>query len=346
MAPDIRLLVTDLDGTLIGSANEFPLYETFKARLDELRQSHQTCWVACTGRTRQSFNAFFYPMRAMGLLPDFIILNHAFIFVRTPMGYMPRVFWNLHIYHMVMQQRMYARAALKHWRDMVTGAAAGVRMADRTKDQLRLQFDSEESATMAGNILRDKLSTYSHLRVFTYLREVEVRPVPFTKGLAVSELARRLGFDPDHVIAIGNGHNDISMFEPDVARMCGCVANSEAEVMRVVHEAGGHVAAARSLTGVLEILAAYAEDRVSSELPDSWVPPPKSNNPHHHRRKKKGRRSTHELKMATFWLVVGVVYVTLIVLAYFGILPFADDIMKPFSLLGQGLQRLLDSLYR
>ena len=36
-APDIRLIATDLDGTLIGSANEFPLYNTFRERVDQLK---------------------------------------------------------------------------------------------------------------------------------------------------------------------------------------------------------------------------------------------------------------------------------------------------------------------
>ena len=50
--------------------------------------------------------------------------------------------------------------------------------------------------------------------------------------------------------------------------------------------------------------------------------------------------------MATFWLVAGVIYVTLMVLAYFEILPCGEAFLKPYAMLGEALQRALDSLYR
>ena len=109
MFSDIKLLVTDLDGTLIGSANEFPLYKSFKEHLETLRDSSNTRWVACTGRTFRSFNEFFYPMQSMGIMPDYIIVRHAYILKRTNMGYVPLLFWNIHIFHMIWQQKIQAR---------------------------------------------------------------------------------------------------------------------------------------------------------------------------------------------------------------------------------------------
>jgi len=342
--PDIRLLATDLDGTLIGSANEFTLYQDFKARLDELRRQHQAYWVACTGRTRPSFNEFFHPMRAMGLTPDFIIIRHAYIFHHSPLGYVPRVFWNLHIYHEIMRLHFYGRDALQHWRSMITGTAAGVRMVDRRRDELRLQFDSEESAVAAGELLREKLESLPHLRVFTYLREVDVKPVPFTKGLALAELAGHLEISPDNVLTIGNGHNDISMFAPEVSRMTGCPANSEAEVMKAVHDRGGHIAAGGALTGVMEILEAYRNGAVNSDLPDWWVPTPEMQNPSK-RHRHHPRRSKQQLKQASVWLVLGILGVTVVVFAHFGLIPFSETIMKPFDLLMQSVERALEAFY-
>ena len=48
---DIRLLVTDLDGTLIGSSAEFPLYATLSERIAGLRRDDGMKWAICTGRT-------------------------------------------------------------------------------------------------------------------------------------------------------------------------------------------------------------------------------------------------------------------------------------------------------
>jgi len=343
MPANIRLIATDLDGTLIGSANEFPLYATFKEKLQQLRSDQRTYWVACTGRPRRSFNDFFYPMRTMGLEPDFIIIRHAYISVRTRLGYVPRVFWNLHICHLVLRHRMFGREALRHWREMITGSALGVRTVDRKRDGLRLQFDSDESARMAGQTLKEKLAPYKHLKVLTYLREIDVRSVPFTKGLAVRELARHLNIAPEHVLTIGNGHNDISMFNPDVAVLTGCPANSEAEVMRIVHDRGGHVAKERSLTGVVEILNAYMTDTVNADLPARWIPTPQSRNPRRQSPSSRSRR--RNLNKSTIWLVIGIVYVTLLVLAYFEIVPFSEYVLKPYKLLTTGVQKLLELVY-
>jgi len=344
--PDIRLIATDLDGTLIGSANEFALYQDFKARLNELRRKQAVYWVACTGRTRPSFNEFFHPMRSMGLTPDFIIIRHAYIYHHSPVGYIPRVFWNLHIYHEILRLHYYGRDALQHWRGMITGAAVGVRMVDRRRDELRLQFDSEEAAVAAGHLLREKLEPFRHLRVFTYLREVDVKPVPFTKGLALAELAGHLDVPPDNILTIGNGHNDISMFDPEVSALTGCPANSEAEVMRVVHERGGHIAAGRALTGVMQILDAYRNDAVNSELPEWWVPTPEMQNPSkRHRRHPHHRRSKKQLQQASVWLIAGIVSVTVVVFAHFGLIPFSDTIMKPFYLLMQSIEKALEAFY-
>lgn len=345
MGSDIKLLVTDLDGTLIGSANEFPLYADFKEHLDELRASDKTLWVACTGRTYRSFSEFFYPMQSMGILPDYIIVRHAYILVHTKAGYIPRLFWNLHIFHLIWRQKMYAREILNHWRGMLTGAAAGVKVVEQGRGKLRLRFESEESANMAAAVLRDKLSQYKHLKVFNFLREIDVRPVPFTKGLAVSELARHLDVCSGNILAIGNGHNDISMFDSGVAGLVGCPSNSEAEVMRVVHECGGHVADKRALGGVLQILDSYKNGTVNSALPDWWVDPPKSQNNRNISHGAKHRKSVKQLRHKSVFILAGVIYVTLVVFARFGIIPFADIILKPFIILGKWVEYLLLELY-
>ena len=95
--PVIRLLTTDLDGTLIGGASEFPLYPTFREQLIELRRDHDTVWAICTGRSLPSFRHFFEPMRTMDIRPDFVIIRHAYIFSLTRAGYVPHILWNLRI---------------------------------------------------------------------------------------------------------------------------------------------------------------------------------------------------------------------------------------------------------
>jgi len=192
---------------------------------------------------------------------------------------------------------------------------------------VRLRFDSTQSASVAADLLRERVRDYKHLRVFEYAREVDVRPVPHTKGLAVSELARRLGIGIENILAIGNGHNDISMLESDVARFTGCPANSEAEVIEVVHKSGGHIASKRSLSGVMEILDAYMTDSVRSDLPDKWKDSLQRHNPESMESLRDDGKSGN---IAGFWLSIAVVYAVLVVFASFGLLPFSGIVMKPF----------------
>lgn len=346
MAAEIKIIATDLDGTLIGRANEFPVYNSFREKINEMRGRNQAVWAACTGRTLRSFRHFFAPMRMMDIMPDFVVIRHAYIFGLTRVGYLPHVFWNLHILHMILNSQIYVRDAISQWNRMLTGGSMGVRTLEKKRDRLRLRFESEESASVAADVLREKARPYPQLRVFRVGTEVEVKPVPFTKGLALKELSRHLGINAENVLAVGNGHNDISMFDPDIAHFTGCPANSKPAVMWAVHQRGGHIAGKSSLTGVMEILNAYTEGGVSSQLPDWWehsaekdtpktpTPKPQAQSQEHHAPRRRPRT-------LAVWLIAGMIYAVLLVFASFGLLgPASSAVIKPLSLLVSLLEKL------
>ena len=76
---EIRLIASDLDGTIIGKPEDFHLYSDFRDELEELRRRYGTIWVACTGRGRRGFDRFVNPMAGLGLRPDYAIIDHAYI---------------------------------------------------------------------------------------------------------------------------------------------------------------------------------------------------------------------------------------------------------------------------
>jgi hypothetical protein len=159
---------------------------------------------------------------------------------------------------------------------------------------------------------------------------VDVRSVPFTKGLAVSELARHLRISPADTLVIGNGHNDISMLKDEVAGMVGCPVNSEAEVMELVHQRGGHISESSALAGVLDVLDAYLNGAVHSGLPSWWKPPSGRPNPRPAKRRRHQRRPASP-RSAGRRLVLGILAITVIVMAHFGVIPFSDRIMRPIQ---------------
>lgn len=335
---DIRLIATDLDGTIIGSANELPLYTTFRDRIRELRRRNHATWVVCTGRSLRAFRDFFTPMRMMGVVPEFVIVRHAYIYGLTQFGYMPHLLWNLKIRYLLWHSYANTRRVVDEWHDMICHFSSGVTTVKKGKDRLWLRFDSEEAAASVAEILKEKVKPYHHLQVFKYLMEVDVRPVPYTKGLAVSELAQHLGLDRDQILAIGNGHNDISMLDGQTARLTGCPANSEAEVVEVVHRAGGHIAARNSLAGVMDILNAYQTGAVKSDLPADWEDPTHCANSRNPRAAKHADRRPPGVSP---WVLVATSYTVLLVFAIYVGFPFSSWIAKPYWLLLAGIEKLV-----
>jgi len=337
----IQLIATDLDGTIIGSARELPLYVPFRDRVNELRRQYDTAWVICTGRTLGTFREFFTPMRMMGSVPDFVIVRHAYIYGLTRFGYMPHLFWNLQIRYLLSMSDFNTQEAINEWEEQVCHFSTGVTTVKKRRDRLWLRFDCDEAAVVAADMLREKIRPYHHLQIFKYLREVDIRPVPFTKGLAVSELAQHLGIASDHVLAIGNGHNDISILDGRTAKLTGCPANSEPEVIEVVHRAGGHIASENSLAGVLEILDAYMTDTVKSDLPATWKNPSTLPND---RPQRTDRHRKKRPPLMNPWLVGAMTYVVLLALASFSLIPLSRWIMWPFTFTFGLIEKLVRSL--
>jgi hydroxymethylpyrimidine pyrophosphatase-like HAD family hydrolase len=325
MSP-IRLLATDLDGTLIGSADEFHLYGDFEELLVQLRAKFGTAWAVCTGRRHRSFLRMMGPLRTLGLLPDYVIVRHAYIYKQTRWGYVPHVAWNVRIMLHVMLSRLHIREAINEWYGLLSKMCTGSTVISKTKTRLCLRFENEEDADAAERMLREKVTEFTHLCVFRFMREVDVRLVPFTKGLALGDLADGLGVDHAEVLAIGDGHNDLSMLDRSILGMSGCPANAQSEVIEAVHRAGGHISEKRALAGVMDVIMATLEGRVDSALPTGWRPSRETAKQHSRRwadraDRRKQRHHAHPKKWRSILIATGVLYAVATAFAQFGLLP-------------------------
>ena len=347
--PVIRLIATDLDGTLIGGDADLARFTEFNQRLDLLRERFGAQWVVCTGRSLHSFENVLGPMRAMGLSPEHAVIRHAYLYGIGRGGYWPHFIWNLGIRFQIWSGSLYLRGAIREWHRMVRRMSDKVTTVYHRHNRLCLRFRTDEEAEAAAELLRQKASVFKHLRVFLYMLEVDVRTVPFTKGMAIGELADRLGVKPSEILAIGNGHNDISMLDGTVAAFTGCPANAEVDVMDTVHRSGGHVATARGIAGVIEVMDAYLGDAVNSELPEWWVPTRQQKNPrsagrrmNHPRHRKNSPANTSGMAMR-LGILAG--YTILLVFASFGLIPFSGLIIKPFTLVARLIEWLISHLH-
>ena len=334
---EIGLLATDLDGTLLGQKPELALYNSFRDKLAALRD-RGSYWAICTGRSLRSYRRVILPMRAFGIRPDYVITRHAYIFSESRyfLGYKPHIIWNLRVKALQWRHSYMVRRAIPRLRKTMKGRFPFAKLMALGPERVCFSFEASELAHAAADMMRQATRRYDYLRVFEYRNQVDVRSVPFTKGLALAELAHHLSVSPEHILAIGDGQNDTSMMERQVARHVACPSNAEPEVMAIVHKSGGHIAKSRYLEGVMEAFTAYESGDIQSDLPETWKDPTDLENPVKARtpRPRAGaEQSSGALRGAVIFLAA--IYTILLVFANFGLLPgpIGGLVLKPFNLL-------------
>lgn len=334
----IRMFVTDADGTLLGRRPEFEQYRAFRVKIEELRTQYQVFWVVCTGRSLRSFNSVFLPMRTFGIVPDYVIARHAYIYEKVRVGYKPHWLWNRRVLFLQWQDKWHVRRAIPRLRRAVLSRNPFARVILQSGTRICFKFDDDGAANFGAEIIMREVKPYKHLQVFHHQREVDVRTVPFTKGLAVTELARHLNVPPERILVVGDGHNDISMMEMHPAIHTACPSNAAPEVVETVHRTSGHIAASRSLGGVMDILTAYETGAINSQLPEHWPAIRDTANPAAPPHETLDRVRHH---LSGFLLFMAVLYTTLVVLASFHMVPFSHAILKPYLALVAWLEHLI-----
>lgn len=265
---DMRLIVADLDGTILGSRDECQdSAVAFRAKLDELAGAAGFRWAVNTGRGIRSFRRVFRPLFRLGIMPDYIVVKHAYIFGVKRWGYLPHVIWNIQTWFSIALTRFRARRTIKRLTSTITARFRRVRCRPLGRYRIAFQFRSSETMKSAYHLLSDLALPHRNFIVSEHVRELVLSTIPFTKGLAVVHLARHLRIPRENVLCIGDGHNDISMLDGTAAAMTACPSNATVAVMRTVHDSGGHIARKPSLAGVLEAIESHESGAVNNELP-------------------------------------------------------------------------------
>ena len=328
----VRLLATDLDGTLVGRSNQVHLYPRFREQIMALREKYGCKWAICTGRSLKSYKTIMQPLRLLGLSPDYVVARHAYIYSSKKYCYEPHVIWNLATIINVTRKKMQTSSMIDRIYDLLSGLgnSSSPVCLYRHDERLVMRFPDEDGAKHAHKLVADELQEHQYLCVFRYSRDLDVRLVPFTKGLAIKELASHIGCQPEETMVIGNGHNDISMMRKEVSQYYGCPLNSDAEVVELVHQLGGHVAKSSAMEGVVEVMNAYSRGKPDSSLPPGWDPPHNQVVKLSHHISSRRHKADVRRRIA---LLTGVGMVVLLVLANYGVIPFSWLIMRPFYML-------------
>ncbi len=255
-APKHRfILCFDFDGTLVHPAGD-PVYHPGFGQMIQLLRSQGAAWVINTGRSLgQTING----LAQYGIFhePDFIIAQESDI-------YKPGFFSRWTDYGSWNRQ---ARRAQERFAKDHQPSLQAIRQMVETQTNASFISGGEGEMGIVGtsDLELDGICAYidTHAQQFPdigyhrngiYLR---FSHSGYSKGTALSELARLLGLDASVCFAAGDNFNDLSMLDPRHARMIACPGNALEPVKQIVHARGGFIATRFASEGMMEALTHF-----------------------------------------------------------------------------------------
>src|SRR5438270_174329 len=253
MVPEIRLLSTDFDGTIVCRTGGELLDSACLQLIREL-QNMGAIWAINTGRSvdllESGLSDFSFPFR-----PDFILTSERDVFMPGTNRQKWEAFgdWNDRCARDHRELFSASQSVLAEVIDFVN---------QKTKARVIYEIDgpagliaaSEEEMNRVTEFIdqaRAKQPKFNYQRNTVYLRFCHA---DYHKGAALIELARLLDVPRENIFACGDHHNDISMLDGTAAGMASCPANAITQVKHAVASAGGYVAEQEFGAGVLEAL--------------------------------------------------------------------------------------------
>lgn len=249
----IRLISTDLDGTLLGGDRSEAIPADVIHRIAEVKAVYGALWVINTGRQLRSLldGPFRYTM--FRVFPDYLVVRESEIYRKTAhRRYRPLRRWNRGVRQTRKTVIRQLRPVLRSWHEEIIGQFPCHDHAGRSS---RLWFRSDaDVAIRIEEALREKMQDYPEALVYRNGTDVYLGFTFFTKGAALGEIALLENCPREQIFAVGDGPNDISMLDGNVAAWCATVANADPSVIEQVRRANGYVTASPFGRGVVEAL--------------------------------------------------------------------------------------------
>lgn len=238
MNPPIRLVSTDFDGTLFAEFENPPVPEVLERQIGRL-QAAGARWVINTGRDLSSLLETLGRAR-LRVRPDYLVVVEREIYVHDKARYTGLEDWN----------RVCARAHAELFdrvRPDIPRLMAWVNErfeADVYEDAYSpfcLIAGSNGDADVIHAYLNDYCAGVPGLIVVRNDIYARFSHEAYSKGTALSEIARRLGVGREQVLAAGDHLNDLSMLSRDHARWLVAPSNAIEPVKETVRRQQGYV---------------------------------------------------------------------------------------------------------
>lgn len=253
MAPKIRLISTDFDGTLVSHEGD-PVLDRGCMEMIGSLQKEGAIWAINTGRSVDLLNTgladFSFPVH-----PDFILTSERDVFRPSTNGGKWEAFgdWNERCARDHADLFRSASSVLAEVIDFVNQKtkARVIYDADGPAGVIAQNEEEMECLTRFIDEARSRQPKFHYQRNTVYLRFCHI---DYDKGAALAELARLIEIPREEIFAAGDHHNDISMLDGRHAKYPACPANAIDEVKQTVRDASGYVAEGVCGAGVHEAL--------------------------------------------------------------------------------------------
>jgi hydroxymethylpyrimidine pyrophosphatase-like HAD family hydrolase len=187
------------------------------------------------------------------VFPDYLVVRESEIYRLTGQRrYRPLRRWNRDVRRTRRAVRAQLRPMIRLWQKEIIDQFPCNDHAGRS-NQLWFRADTEV-AIQIEETLQEKMQDYPDALVYRNGTDVYLGFTFFTKGAALAEIAAMEDLPRDQIFAAGDGPNDVSMLDGNVAAWCAAVANADPKVIDQVRRANGYVASAPCAEGVIEAL--------------------------------------------------------------------------------------------
>lgn len=251
MTLPIRLISTDLDGTLYHEPSQPPMPPELLEAIGRL-QAQGVRWLINTGRDLPGVLDALRRSGA-GVAPDFLVLVEREIYVRRDGGYAGLSDWNARCArdHATLFARIATR--LPELRQRLSRCFRG-RVYEDAWSPVCILAESPAEADAAQELLEAFCRSEPDLVVVRNDVYARFSHAAYNKGSALAEVRRRLDLPAEQVLAVGDQHNDLPMLSRQVAGWLAAPANAIAPVREAVLRQGGFVSPRPHGQGVLEAL--------------------------------------------------------------------------------------------
>jgi HAD superfamily hydrolase (TIGR01484 family) len=254
METPIQLISTDFDGTFFAEFENPPVPPGLQELIATL-QSKGVNWVINTGRDMSNLMESLGRAR-LSIHPDYLVLVEREIYIREGTRYVSVEEWNRQCHQ--AHENLFTRI-----RPDIPGLISWVN--DRFKATVYEDPFSPFCLIAASNPDADQIVAYleAYCRKYPGLTLVRNDVYArfshhgFSKGTALSEIARRLQLTTEQVLAAGDHYNDLPMLCRSRAACLVAPANAIPEVREQVRREEGYVSNELCGYGVLDGLEHY-----------------------------------------------------------------------------------------